>query len=297
MKLKEVLNKIILIVILLLLIISINNYSYKSIGATKLATGTTIAHNREPRIIMRYNNKNNFILLLHDYEGINLNKTTITFNGKKCNLSLIETTGKDSENTGTYNKAGKRIKDLSNASKYTGKRYDYGITIKNSDLSNEYKIINVITYDYGGNCYLKETVKVKKLDKVNKKGEYYHTDRAPRDIVKISNGVLQTEASDYSGIKSIKILANKTNEVLFNWSATTSKYAVGLLSSKDMGKKNGTTSNGYIKDGILYPFKYSEMLSYEKAKISENKYKIKVFTEDISGIKAEKTMIFIAKFQ
>ena len=60
MKLKKDLRRVILIIILLLFIFSINNYYYKSYSATKLASGTTISSDREPRIVIRKNNKDNF---------------------------------------------------------------------------------------------------------------------------------------------------------------------------------------------------------------------------------------------
>ena len=292
MKIRKLFNKLILVVFITLVIICINSFYYKSNAEIQLESGNTARNDREPRIILRKTNKDNYVVLLHDDTGINLSKTTVTFDGKKVNLTLIETTNTNSENTGVYNKDGKRIKDLPNSNNYNGKRYDYGFKISKSSLSNTYKNISIVAYDYEGKCYLRETLKAKKLDKVNKSGEQFHTDRAPRLTVKNSNGIVQIYAEDNSGIKNLKVLSSKTNEVLFNWSANSTKIAEGVINSLANVKQNGTTSNGYMKNGVLYPYKLSEIISYEKAKIADNKYKIKVIAEDVSGIKSEKTMMF-----
>ena len=265
-----------------LLFFNVNNFAYGKDNLEKKAT--TVKVDREPRIKMYRKNKENYILILHDNAGIDLNKTSVTFDGKNCKLFLIETTNENKENSGVYNKNGQRIVDIQKkGEKYTGKRYDYGIKIKSSSLSTEKeKYISIVAYDYGGNCYLKEKFKIKKLKKANKNGEYYESNIAPRTTSKIVKDKVNIFSNDRSGIKSIKVYSSKTNEEIFTYSAE---------NGKKVSLKNGSSNSGYVKDKILYPYDVTKPISLEKAKIGENQYKIKVVEVDRAGVMSEKTSI------
>ena len=262
---------------------------------TQIATEIIISNNREPRVLYKDNDKNYFIIFIHDNAGIKLDKTSVTVNGKKYKLELIKTSGKSGDKKGVYDKKGKRIQDLSNSKSYKGKRYDYGIKIKNSNLSIDYNNeISVVAYDYGGDCYLKEAFRVKRLPKADSKGVYYKVDRAPRATTKIINSMLNINAVDYSGIKNLKIYSDKTNELLYSFSAQKDGLHTGVDNLFE-ASKDGKTKNGYRKKGVLYPFVIEDTFPKEKAKISDKKYKIKVIAEDITGKKSEKNMIFTLK--
>ena len=291
----KTIKRLLLVLSLLeILLLSINNINIVE-SKTQVATEVTISNNREPRIVYKDNDKNYFIIFIHDDAGIKLDKTSVTVNGKKYKLELIETSGNSGDKKGVYNKKGKRIRYLSNSKSYKGKRYDYGIKIKNSNLSTDFKNeISVVTYDHGGNCYLKETFRVKRLAKVDSNGIYYKIDRAPRATTIISNNMLNISAIDYSGIKSLKVYSDKTNELLYSFSAEKDGLNTGVNNLLEV-PKDGTTKNGYRKSGIIYPYRIEDRFPKEKAKISSKKYKIKVIAEDLSGIKSEKNMIFKLK--
>lgn len=286
---KKVFIKIILMLLIFLIILN-----YKCLNIVnceeKLDSSVTVTNDREPRIELIKSNKSNLIIILHDNEGINIGKSSVKFDGKDQKLELIEV------NDGVYDKNGKRIKDLSDSSKYSGKKYDYGVKISSLNLTSSNKNVSVISYDYNGNCYLNETLKVKKLEKIDKDGGYYKVDRAPRTTSKIENNVLNIYAEDYSGIKTIKVLANKTNEEIYTFDATTNNTTEEMDDISSAQKKDGSTNKGYLKENILYPYYVTQAISLNKAKIEENKYKIRVLAEDISGISSEKTMIINLTF-
>lgn len=266
-KLKK-LNRIVLFLILFLLFFNIN---------ISHASTIKLHNNREPRINPLRTDKKYLYITLHDDYGINLDKTTITFDGNKIKLELIEV------KNGVYTSKGKRIRDLEKSESYSGKKYDYGVKIKRSSLSTDkYKNISVLSYDYLKTCYVKETFKVKNYEKPNHLGFYYNVNRAPRQTFKDVDGKLNVYAIDYSGIKNIKIVSKKSNEVVYTFDA--SKY-----------KSKGKDEKGITKDGIFYPTKVVENIDTKLLKNAqrENKdgtYDFKVITEDISGIKSEKTM-------
>ena len=79
-KLKK-LNRIVLFLILFLLFFNIN---------ISHASTIKLHNNREPRINPLRTDKKYLYITLHDDYGINLDKTTITFDGNKIKLELIE---------------------------------------------------------------------------------------------------------------------------------------------------------------------------------------------------------------
>ena len=239
------------------------------------ASSISVRNNREPRIVTNKTDKNYLYITLHDNSGIIKETAVVTFDGNNCSLELIE------RNDGIYTNDGRRIKDiLRKSGTYSGKKYDYGIKIKNSELSSDnYKDIYIFAYDYGHACFIKETFKIKKYDKpVN--GNYYKVNRAPRLTVHSIDNKVKVDAKDYSGIKSLKILSKKSNEVVYSFEA-----------------RNSTTNNsstGKTINGIFYPFKVVENIDMnliEKAqKDTAGRYRFRVFVEDSTGIKSEKTM-------
>ena len=232
-----------------------------------------IHNNREPRIFADKSNKNYCIIGLHDNVGIQLDKTSIKLDGKNLKLELIE------RPKGAYNQKGERITD-SNSSE---KRYDYGVKIPKKKLSNKDKELKVVAYDYDGNCFLSETFKIRKLKKATKTGKYYKVNRAPRMTVKVDGSKLKVLAVDYSGIKSVKV-TNMNGEEIFKFS--------GKSSAKNSFKSGTINSKSYYKRGLSEGFSITKL---NKAKIAENKYKLKVVSEDVSGIKSTKTMTITIK--
>ena len=67
--------------------------------------------------------------------------------------------------------------------------------------------------------FYKGNIKGKKYDGANKKGEYYSVNRAPRATVHSINNKVKVDAVDYTGIKSIKIVSKKSNEVVYSYVA------------------------------------------------------------------------------
>lgn len=232
-----------------------------------------IHNDREPRIFTDRSNKNYCIIGLHDNAGIKLDKTSIKLNGENLKLELIE------RPKGVYNKKGERITD-SNSSE---KKYDYGVKIPKKKLSNEFKDLKVVAYDYSGNCFLSETFKIRKLKKATKTGKYYKVNRAPRMTVKVDGSKLKVLAVDYSGIKSVKV-TNMNGEKIFKFS--------GKKDSKNSFETGKVNSKSYYKRGLSKGF---SLTKFNKAKIADNKYKLKVVAEDTSGIKSTKTMIVTIK--
>ena len=272
MEKKIYIKKLLLIILFFTTTIIILSNSNLSYGAS-----LSVRNDREPRIVCKKTDKNYLYITLHDSSGIILDSAEATLAGKKCKYVLIEV------NDGIYTLKGKRIKDIiRKGGSYSGKKYDYGIKIKNSDLSSkEFKDLYIYSYDYGHACFIKETLKVKKYDGANKKGEYYCVNRAPRATVHSINNKVKVDAVDYTGIKSIKIVSKKSNEVVYSYVA---------------GKANDSTKNqkGINKDGNFYPYKVVEdidMKLIEKAqKDKPGRYRFRIFVEDASGIKSEKTM-------
>ena len=275
MKYKYVKQKILVTLLILLVICCLANYA---IAKEKNDNSSVIVSNdREPRIIVDVANKDFLIVKFHDEEGISIKKTSVLFDKKKINIELIESSD------GAYTNTGKSIKDIKGKDKYSGKRYDYGIKIKRSNLTTDYKYITINTYDYRENCYLKESFQAKTL-KGSEDGKWYITDIAPRVSTKIINNNLNIYAKDNCGIKSIKVLSNKTNEEIYSFFAsnTSKKSQTKVITS------NGKTYPTEIVEEI-------SMLNLEKARTDDNKYKVKVISEDFCGVKNEKTMIITLK--
>lgn len=280
-----------IIVITIMLVINLN-FNNEVLSATKSVLELNsfnsnkvynpINNNREPRVSFKKTEKNNLYIILHDDAGLKTSKSYFNYNGKKYNLKLIE------NSNGVYNNEGKRIKDLKNSKNYSGKKYDYGIILKNSEVSTAFKSIYVHTYDHGNSCYLKETFKIKKTEQKDSQGYYYQTDCAPRVTVHLIDGKPKVDAIDWSGIKSIKIMAEKTNEVVYSYEVL--KEGIEELPISGAPKEK----SGYaLKNGLYYPFKVVEELDMnlmEKAKAGEGRYRLRVIAEDKSGIKNEKTM-------
>ena len=272
MEKKIYIKKLLLIILFFTTTIIILSNSNLSYGAS-----LSVRNDREPRIVCKKTDKNYLYITLHDSSGIILDSAEATLAGKKCKYVLIEVSD------GIYTLKGKRIKDIiRSGGSYSGKKYDYGIKIKNTDLSSkEFKDLYIYSYDYGHACFIKETLKVKKYDAANKDGEYYCVNRAPRATVHAIDNKVKVDAVDYTGIKSIKIVSKKSNEVVYSYAA---------------GKVNDSTKNqkGINKDGNFYPYKVVEdidMKLIEKAqKDKPGRYRFRVFVEDASGIKSEKTM-------
>ena len=263
------LKKLIIISILFFVLIIINLN-------TSFAATISITNDREPRINSKRTDKNYLYITLHDDAGIKTEKTTVKFNGKNCKLELIEV------NDGVYASNGKRIKDIKKTRSYSGKKYDYGIKIKNSDLSSkDFKNVSIYSYDHGNSCFINETFKVKKNENANSEGWYYAFNRAPRLSIEAIDNKVQVDAIDHNGIKSIKIVSKKSNEVIYTYSASKSN-------------STSTNSKGITKDGVFYPFKVVkpiDMNLIKKAQEGEpGRYRFRIFVEDISGIKSEKTM-------
>ena len=270
---KRVLNKIVLLTLFFIVIcILMNSKLNVSYGST-----LSIHNNREPRITCYKKDKNYLYIYLHDASGIKTSKTVITLGGKNCKLQLLEVTD------GIYTSDGRRIKDIKrNGGSYSGKQYDYGVKINKSDLSPiNFREIYIYAFDHGNSCFIKETFSAKKLDKASENGDYFLVDRAPRLSIHAINNRVKVDAIDYSGIKSIKILSKKSNEVIYSFQA---------------GQSNSNSSNqkGVTKDNIFYPIKVVENIDMnliEKAQKDEpGRYRFRIFVEDISGMKSEKTM-------
>ena len=265
-------NKILMFLISVIIFICISIiYPIKTYGSS-----ITVENDREPRIISNTTDKNYLYITLHDNSGIIKDTTIVTFNGNNRSLELIERAD------GIYASDGRRIKDIKRqGGTYSGKKYDYGIKIKNSELSvDTFKDIYIFAYDYGHACFIKENFKIKKYDKAIS-GKYYSVNRAPRLTVHAINNKVKVDATDYSGIKSLKIVSKKSNEVVYSFKA---------------GKSASTTnsSKGKTINGIFYPFKIVENIDMnliEKAqKDKPGRYRFRVFVEDSSGLKSEKTM-------
>ena len=245
--------------------------------STTYAATLSVRNNREPRIVSNKKNKDYLFITLHDSSGIKTSKTTITLGGQNCKLELIGVSD------GIYASDGRRIKDIQrNGGSYSGKKYDYGVKINKSDLSaSEFKNIYVYSFDYGNSCFIKETFKVKKLEKANSNGEYYSVNRAPRLSVHAINNRVKVDAIDYSGIKSIKILSKKSGETVYSF-----------LAGK--AQANSNSKKGVIKNGYYYPYTVIENIDMnliEKAQKDEpGRYRFRIFVEDSSGMKSEKTM-------
>ena len=285
MKDKFVKLKIIVAILILLVICSLTNVVIAIDKKENVAV--KVRNNREPRIIVDVTNKDYLIIKFHDNEGISTKKTNVNFDKKKINLELIESSN------GAYTNNGQQIKSINNKSKsnnkensknkYSGKRYDYGIKIKRSNLTTDYKYVTINAYDYKENCYLKESFKVKTLKKPES-GKWYITDIAPRVTTKMINNNLNIYAKDNCGIKSIKVLSYKSNKEIYS-------FLAGNANKKDDAK-------AIIYNQKAYPIQITEkisMFNLENAKIDDNKYKIKVISEDFCGIKNEKTMIITIK--
>ena len=275
---KSVLNRIVIIIMIFFILICNLNYDNVVYSATQTSN---VTNNREPRVSFKKNDKNYFYIILHDNAGIKTGQSYFMYNGKKIQVQLIQNSG------GVYTKDGKRIKDLGNAN-YSGKKYDYGIKLANSEMTTSYKDIFVFAYDYGGSCFLKETFKIKKLAKADSNGYYYQTDCAPRVTVHLIDGKPKVDAIDWSGIKSIKIESEATREVVYSFEAKNMSVNKSS-SSESKAKKSGYS----LKDGVYYPIKVKEeldMKKMEKAKAGDDRYRIRVIAEDMSGIKNEKTM-------
>ena len=245
--------------------------------STTYAATLSVRNNREPRIVSNKKNKDYLFITLHDSSGIKTSKTTITLGGQNCKLELIEVSD------GIYASDGRRIKDIQrNGGSYSGKKYDYGVKINKSDLSaSEFKNIYVYSFDYGNACFIKETFKVKNLEKANSNGEYYSVNRAPRLSVHAINNRVKVDAIDYSGIKSIKILSKKSGETVYSFEAS-------------KAQANSNSKKGVIKNGYYYPYTVIENIDMnliEKAQKDEpGRYRFRIFVEDASGMKSEKTM-------
>ena len=270
---KRVLNRILILTISFIAIYFLMNLKLNvSYGST-----LSIHNNREPRISFNKKDKNYLYIYLHDVSGIKPSKTVITLGGKNCKLQLLE------KSDGIYTSDGRRIKDIERkGGSYSGKKYDYGTKINKTDLSPIiFREIYIYSFDHGNSCFIKETFRAQKLDIANEKGEYFIVDRAPRLSIHAINNRVKVDAIDYSGIKSIKILSKKSNEVIYSFEA-------GQTNS------NSPDQKGLIKDNVFYPIKVVENIDMnliEKAQKDEpGRYRFRIFVEDISGMKSEKTM-------
>ena len=272
------------LVILIIMLCYLNCLTIISYGKSETVNPITVNNNREPRIQISKTNKNYLIIFFHDNTGIKTEKTIITFDGKQRKIQLFENYNNGVETTGVYTNKGLRIKDLKNSTTYEEKKYDYGIKINNSELSNtSYKNVSVTIYDYEGSCYITETFKIKKLNKANKNGEWYIVNNAPRTTTKVIKYILKICSRDNNGIKKLSVLSDKTNEEIYRFNAS---------------KSNITSLKGVKKEGIIYPYELTDDISMDKlkkAQIESNKYKVKVIAEDSSGIKNTKTMIITIK--
>ena len=308
-------NVLVVIMLLIFLIVfCLNSYSEAAIGMQMQKNPNDIKYvkvvnNREPRLNYIYTDPNYFYILLHDNAGIIPSKSYFEFDGKRHNVELIEI------NNGAYTEKGTPIFTLNN---YNGKKYDYGIKIKSSELSTSYKNIFVFSYDYWQSCFLKQTFKMKKLEKKDKDGYLYHVDTAPRVTIKLVNGKPNITALDYSGVKRIKVVSEKTRETIYEYNVINSGTLYsgvsdisGLTPNVLNNTANSNTANnnivnsntvnnkakkeGYrLRDGIYYPYRYTEEIDMnlmQKAMIDSERYKIRVVAEDINGISNEKTMV------
>lgn len=261
-------------------------YSINSqLETTSDITYKEVVNNREPRLQFKRTDKNYLYIYLHDDSGIQTDKSYFMFNNKKYKVEKLE------HINGAYTEGGKRY-ELFKKGQYTGKRFDYGIKIKNSDLTTNYQTIFVFSYDYWGGCFIKETFKIKKYEKISKEGFYYTINNAPRVTLVLKNGKPQIDAIDYSGIKSIKIVAEKTKETVYSYSVLNNIENIDV--SESSSKPNSEKSGYILKDNLYYPIRVIEdinMNTFKKSGIGNNRYKIRVIAEDISGIKNEKTMI------
>ena len=297
--LKEINVLVIITLLIVLTIFCFNSYSEAAIGMQMQNNPNNIKYvkvvnNREPRLNYIYTDPNYFYILLHDNAGIIPSKSYFEYDGKRHEVELIEI------NNGAYTEKGTPIFTLNN---YTGKKYDYGIKIKSSELSTSYKNIFVFSYDYWQSCFLKQTFKMKKLEKKDKDGYLYHVDTAPRVTIKLVNGKPNITALDYSGVKSIKVVSEKTRETIYEFdvqSLGTVDLSVSDINKLTNSVLNNTVNNsvekkGYrLRDGLYYPYRHTEEIDMnfmQKAKIDNERYKIRVVAEDINGISNEKTMV------
>ena len=154
MEKKIYIKKLLLIILFFTTTIIILSNSNLSYGAS-----LSVRNDREPRIVCKKTDKNYLYITLHDSYGIILDSAEATLAGKKCKYVLIEV------NDGIYTLKGKRIKDIiRKGGSYSGKKYDYGIKIKNTDLSSkDFKDLYIYAYDHGHACFIKETLKVKNM--------------------------------------------------------------------------------------------------------------------------------------
>lgn len=237
-----------------------------------------ISKDREPRVSVRTTNKDFVEIILHDNAGIDKSKTKLTSqqikSSKQPELTLIQASN------GVYTKNGERIKDLES---YSGDKYNYGFKVKKSLLSTENKDFYLETYDYRGNCYLKEKIKIRRYKKPSSSGKYYAVNRAPRMNIKVQGNELVVYAIDYTGIKSINV-TTLNNESLLKVS--------GLSTSKNSFNTGTISSKSYYTVGTSKAFDLSKL---NDAKYADGKYKVKVVAEDASGVKSTKTMIIKIK--
>ena len=258
-----------LFLIFILVLGSINIYIPK-VSATH--TVYSVRNDREPRITTIKTNKNYLYVILHDDYGIKTSKTTVLLDGKKCNLELFK------RSDGSYKKDGTRIdKDKLKANSYSGTRYDYGVKIKNSELTTKYSNMYIYSFDHQNGCFIKENFKMRRYDKMDSKGEYYNVNRAPRVTVSIINNKPSVDAIDYSGIKSIKVLSKKNDEVVYSY-------------------YNSETGEEARKNSIRVREPIDMNLIEKAQKDKPGRYRFRICAEDMDGIKSERTMtVYIDK--
>ena len=270
---KEILfKKLISLFLIFSLVLGIINVYIPKVSATH--TVYRVRNDREPRITTIKTNKDYLYVILHDDAGIKTSKTTVLLDGKKCELELFK------RSDGSYKKDGTRIdKDLLRNNSYSGTRYDYGVKIKNSELTTKYSNMYIFSFDHQNGCFIKENFIMRKYDKMDSKGEYYNVNRAPRVTVSIINNKPSVDAIDYSGIKSIKVLSKKNDEVVYSYY----NYNSG---TDEETRKNSIR----VREPI-------DMNLIEKAqKDKPGRYRFRIFAEDIDGIKSERTMtVYIDK--
>ncbi len=287
MKYNLKIKKIIISIIIFLTLFSELTFISAATDNTKVEY-KEVVNNREPRIHFKRNDKNYLYILLHDDAGLTLSKTYFLYEGNRYKVELIE------HNIGAYTAGGKRFENFK-PGEYTGKRYDYGIKLKYSDLSTDFKSIFVFSYDYWGGCFLKETFKIKKLQKADKDGSYYRVDCAPRVTVHLIDGKPMIDAIDYSGIKSIKIISEYTKDNVYSYSVETNSTSKNESESANAVTSQSAKKKGYVlKEGVYYPIRVREEINmniFKKSGVGNERYKIRVTAEDKSGIKNEKTMI------
>ena len=248
-----------------------------------------VRNNREPRIQFKKTDPNYLYIYIHDDAGITLSKSYFLYKGKRVNLEFLENEGR-----GAYTESKNKMMYTTN---YQGKRYDYGIKLKASELSTEYTPIFVFSFDHWETCFIKETFKIKKLENKNSNGEYYVAQCAPRVTMKFIDGYPQVRITDWSGVKSVKIVSEKTRETIYTYEIYNLKNVSAQGNDNDQKESNKTLppKKGYTqKNGIYYPVIVTEKIDMnlmKKACYEEDLYQIRVVAEDSAGIKNEKTMI------